>query len=298
MSSGLIPVINIPRGSEIEDQPLPRETCQSLVLALQNSGFLLVTTELLDPDLQSRALIAARNFLDSGQSQDIITHPADPKVYAMFDSPEKFLQTDPVIQEYMSAMTNVKAALLRMIATGIGLEDDKFFVKLHDQNNNTLRLINYYPCDDGTGNRCKEHSDYGTITLLSTDGVSGLEAYHNGKWIPVPYLKGSLVVNIGSLLSSWTNGNLLATLHRVAGPNSKDSEYPKEDLIKAAKCTRTSIAFFADPNENVSLSFDKNADKKQSKEMSVAAYIEWRSGGSTPNRSGVGFIEEEMHRLH
>jgi isopenicillin N synthase-like dioxygenase len=169
---------------------------------------------------------------------------------------------------------------------------------LHDQNNDTLRLINYYPCDEDTGNRCKEHSDYGTITLLSTDGVSGLEAFHNGKWIPVPYLKGSLIVNIGSLLSSWTNGNLLATLHRVAGPNSSNSESPKEALLKAAKYTRTSIAFFADPNQDVSLSLSKTFNEDDTKEMSVAAYIQWRSGGSAPSRSGVGFVDEELRRLH
>lgn len=298
MSSGLIPVISIPEGSEKADQPIHVETSQSLVQALQNSGFLLITTELLDPDLQTRALIAARKFLDSGQSEDVISHPTDPKVYAMLDSSEKFLQTDQVIKEYMSVVTNVKTALLRMIAKGIGLEDVNFFVKLHDQNNDTLRLINYYPCDENTGNRCKEHSDYGTITLLSTDGVSGLEAFHNGKWIPIPYLKGSLVVNIGSLLSSWTNGSLLATLHRVAGPNSENSVSPKQDLIKAANCTRTAIAFFADPNENVSLSLAKNVHQEELEEMSVAEYIEWRSGGSATNRSGVGFIEEELHRLH
>ena len=298
MSSGIIPVINIPEGSEIEDQTLPRETCHSLVQALQSSGFLLVTTKLLDPDLQTRALTAASKFLDSSQSGDIISHPDDPKVYAMFDSPEKFSQADQAIKEYMSIMTNVKTALLRMIATGLGLEDVNFFVKLHDQNNDTLRLINYYPCDEDTGNRCKEHSDYGTITLLSTDGVSGLEAFHNGKWIPVPYLKGSLVVNIGSLLSSWTNGNLLATLHRLAGPNSSNSESPKEDILKAAKYTRTSIAFFADPNQDVSLSLSKTLNKEDTKQMSVAAYIQWRSGGSAPSRSGVGFVDEELRRLH
>ena len=177
------------------------------------------------------------------------------------------------------------------------VDDLSFLVKLHSEDNDTLRLINYYPVDGSDdsqmGNRCKEHSDYGTITLLSTDGISGLEAYHEceddtGKWYPVPYVKGSIVVNIGSILSEWTKGKMLATLHRVAGPASNKSFSDPKDLIVASSQARTSIAFFADPNKNTNVTNG----------MSISEYIQYRSGGNGNDRSGVGFTTDEQKRVY
>lgn len=214
--------------------------------------------------------------------------------------------------------------ILQHIAIGLGLESH-FFTRLHDQHNDTLRLISYHPTVESVdksgssmpqqqsapemGNRCKEHSDYGTITLLSTDGVSGLELFHEGKWMPVPYIPGTLVVNIGSLLSNWTGGVLKATLHRVAGPASLNSTSKKEDLLKAVTRRRTSIAFFADPNEEVSVQLNRNLKGEGLESagdwgsslgsMSVAEYTKWRSGGIGMNdrsRSGVSFTNEELDR--
>jgi len=153
--------------------------------------------------------------------------------------------------------------------------------------------------------RCKAHSDYGTLTLLLHDGVPGLEAYIGGndtcpRWTPVPYVEGALVVNIGSLLSDWTNGELLATLHRVVAiRRNQQLESPP----------RTSIAMFADPDKDVAAilrtndngattaSYDADENAKRKETMSVAEYIQWRSGGAGADRSGVAFTETEVERL-
>ena len=66
------------------------------------------------------------------------------------------------------------------------MKDINYFVKLHDEDNDALRLIKYQPGDATTGNRCKEHSDYGTLTLLLNDGIGGLEAYVDKQWKAVP----------------------------------------------------------------------------------------------------------------
>lgn len=297
--SDFIPIIHIPKGYELDNTVrVDKGICLSVVRALESSGFLLITTDLLDSDLQTKALKVTKSFFEKGFSDHIISHPIDPKVYVMLNTPADCLDVDPTIQEYMIVMKLIKKALLRIIAFGIGLEDINYFVKLHDEDNDALRLINYSQGDQDTGNRCKEHSDYGTITLLSIDGVSGLEAFHNGTWTPVPYQKGSIIVNIGSLLNSWTNGKLLATLHRVAGPASKNSGSKKEVLIEAVKQSRTSIAFFADPNKDVIVSLTESQFPGEcSRSMSVSQYIQWRSGGTISNRSGVGFTDEEKQRL-
>jgi len=194
-------------------------------------------------------------------------------------------------------------------------EDAQYFNNLHKENNDALRLIKYLPGDGRTGNRCKEHSDYGTLTLLLTDGVGGLEAYVNGVWKPVPYVEGSIVLNVGSLLSEWTRQELKATLHRVAGPASLDSGTERSVLLESVTKERISIAYFADPDGDVSVSLlsntarmeeeeerarndDEGDDEGMNNKMSVSDYIRWRSGGRGRDRSGVAFTSLEESRLN
>ena len=234
------------------------------------------------------------------------------------------------LEEWYRAARATRTALLRCIAIGLGMaarrgddgsagrEDDDadYLVRLHDEDNDSMRLLQYSPGDACTGNRCREHSDYGTLTLLLTDGVGGLEAYVDddddggfdgggigggkGSWKPVPYAEGAIVVNVGSILSDWTGGELRATLHRVAGPASAgrrgddvaDRAY-RESLLRAVSVPRYSIAYFADPNSDVSI----DAELGGGAATRVSDYIRWRSGGSGSDRSGVAFTSTEESRL-
>jgi len=232
-SSIAVPLIDIgTRADEKNDgnSALSRKTSRSLVSALRDSGFALVRSPLLTPQLQSKALEATSRFLAMSSSSsaitggpksndntpviDVISHPTDPKVYAMLDSEDQYdmVAPDNIIREYVAALQLIKMDVLRHISVGLfededidnnndvdDDDDDKkkndvdFFAKLHDENNDTLRLITYFPThSETTANRCKEHSDYGTITLLSTDGVSGLELFHKGQWLHVPYIEGGV----------------------------------------------------------------------------------------------------------
>jgi isopenicillin N synthase-like dioxygenase len=223
-----VPLIEIP---EFEASAPPKQVAQSIIVALQTSGFLLVTTPHLTRELQASALQAATQFLESKKEESsslVVSHPTDPKDYAMLSLPD--CSGDTILNDYFAAMNAIKASLLQLVAVGLDLDVD-YFTRLHNEDNDTLRLIRYHPVTRDVGNRCKEHSDYGTLTLLSIDGVSGLEAFFEGQWLPVPYVKGALVVNIGTLLSEWTQGKLLATLHRVAGPASHSSHTPSEQLL-------------------------------------------------------------------
>jgi isopenicillin N synthase-like dioxygenase len=168
------------------------------------------------------------------------------------------------------------------------LEHPEDLVDWHSRaQNSAMRLLHYPPANAQTGNRCKEHSDYGSLTLLNTDGVSGLEILLDGKWWPVPHVPGTIVVNIGSLLSDWTDQRLLATLHRVAGPASEHSASNPENLLKAVSRGRTSIAIFVDPDEGAPIL----------RGGTIKEYISWRSGGDGPKRSGVAFTSNEQERL-
>jgi len=288
----------------------------------------------------------------------VISHPTDPKVYAMlsYDDINKYIShqgANRTLKKYMDILRRIKVDILRHIAFGLDIvtvdndqdgnsndnndDDDEnrnshcnFLSNLHSDNNDTLRLISYYPTNSAeTGNRCKEHSDYGTLTLLSTDGTSGLELFDfddNGDdddgeqknqqqrcWVPVPHVEGALVVNVGSLLSGWTGGLLKATLHRVAGPASLNSRSSREVLLRAVQHRRTSIAFFVDPNEDLPSSLldgnvsNRNDEDKRNQAMrglqdalggmSISEYIKWRSGGSGADRSGVSFTKDEQDEI-
>jgi isopenicillin N synthase-like dioxygenase len=235
-----------------------------------------------------------------------------------------------VLTQYWEALERVKRQVLKCLAVGLKLDDPDYFVKLHSKNQSALRLLHYPssspppPAGASAPNnkeqedtnsdtqskstkslgmttktptiRCKPHSDYGSITLLLTDGVPGLEAFVEEEWIPVPYVKGALVVNIGSLLQDWTNGKLLATLHRVvttSGNGDTKTNVPPT-------LPRTSLAFFADPDPDVSATLKDPAGRMvPSANMyskSVADYIQWRSGGKGRQRSGLAFSKEEEER--
>ncbi|MHC0054604.1 isopenicillin N synthase family dioxygenase [Actibacterium sp. D379-3] len=95
----------------------------------------------------------------------------------------------------------------------------------------TLRVLHYPPATGGIG--AGAHSDYGSVTLLLTDGVAGLQVKpRGGDWMDVPHVPGAFVVNIGDCLMRWTNDIYVSTPHRVLPPRTQ----------------RRSVAFFLDPN--------------------------------------------------
>jgi len=283
-------------------------TSHAVTSALRDSGFLIIKTNLLPFVLQQRALSAASSFLDSS-SEQVVTHPVDPKKYAMLEGMDSLPNDNSIssssrqdLQYWYTALQKTKSTLLQCIAVGLGMKDIDYFVKLHDEDNDALRVIKYQPGDTTTGNRCKEHSDYGTLTLLLNDGIGGLEAYVDEQWKAVPYVEGGIVVNIGSILSEWTRQELKATLHRVAGPSSIGSTTPQDVLLKAVTVPRISLAYFADPNKDVStvLEGKSSSDDEKSGEgikMSIEEYIQFRSGGQGDTRSGVAFTSTEESRL-
>ncbi len=134
--------------------------------------------------------------------------------------------------QYFEAVHRLGVDLHRPIARDLGL-DEGYFAPFLDQPLATLRLLRYPGggTDDEIG--AGEHTDYGSITLLMTDGEPGLEVRPRGKdWTPVPHVRGAFVVNIGDCLMRWTNDIYVSTPHRVRAPANE----------------RRSIAFFLDPN--------------------------------------------------
>lgn len=123
-----------------------------------------------------------------------------------------------------------------------------------------LRFLRYPPADStahaGDDVRAGAHSDYGSITLLfRLKGQAGLEILKKDgtTWAPVPVCPPGtdadpsppILVNIGDLLSYWTNGLFRSTVHRVVFPT--DGAAGGGVAGESSAGPRYSIAFFCHP---------------------------------------------------
>ena len=96
------------------------------------------------------------------------------------------------------------------------------FTTVMDRPRCFLRLLHYPPRPAPVERQlgCGAHTDYGLITLLATDGVSGLEvADRGGRWLAVDGGPDALIVNLGDMLARWSNDRYVSTPHRVGSPS-------------------------------------------------------------------------------
>jgi isopenicillin N synthase-like dioxygenase len=148
------------------------------------------------------------------------------------------------VREYYLGMERLGGAIMRSFARSLGLPE-RFFDAYFSGGISTLRLIHYpsRPAASLTGNGAGDlwvehkgrrvqmiggaHIDSGFVTLLAQDGVEGLQARsHDGDWIDVPPLEGTLAVNFGGLLQRWSGGRIKATEHRVVSPGRQRFSIP------------------------------------------------------------------------
>jgi isopenicillin N synthase-like dioxygenase len=91
---------------------------------------------------------------------------------------------------------------------------------------------------------CTPHTDSGILTLLLQDCSGGLEVRNSdGIWVPAPYVRDSLVVNIGDLMAKVSRGRFVATMHRVRRPEAQTQS-------GTSTGGRLSVPFFFEPGEN------------------------------------------------
>lgn len=135
---------------------------------------------------------------------------------------------------YLDAVTAAGMKLLRSFAVGLGLDED--FYESRYRRALARGSIIHYPPSMSTARRfgTSPHTDYGCITLLWQDDVGGLQVQGpTGQWIDADPIPGTLVVNIGDLMTRWTGGRFRSTNHRVSSHPSRD---------------RYSMAVFFDPD--------------------------------------------------
>ncbi len=148
------------------------------------------------------------------------------------------------VATYYRAMERVAETLMRSLSRSLGLPAD-YFDDAFRRGLSTLRLIRYpsrnaadlaavadpaiwvEPRSSGRHIVGAAHTDSGFVTLLAQDGVPGLQARSvDGRWIDVPPLEGTLVVNFGQVLEQWSAGRIRATEHRVLGSGLERNSIP------------------------------------------------------------------------
>lgn len=107
-----------------------------------------------------------------------------------------------------------------------------------------LRILRYPPVTDAKPGevRAAEHTDINMITVLPVATAPGLQVKTlDGRWIDVPYVPGSVVVNVGEMLEVASGGYYRATPHRVVTPPGEEAN------------ERYSMPFFAHPHPDYEL---------------------------------------------
>ena len=59
------------------------------------------------------------------------------------------------------------------------------------------------------------HKDWGAFTILATDQTPGLEIFLDDKWVQVPPIPGTFIINAGDQIERLTNNYFKSALHRV-----------------------------------------------------------------------------------
>ena len=171
---------------------------------------------------------------------------SDPQVGRFFMGPnvwpsEAQLASSSFMQpcmKYYDALLDLTQRILELVALTLPYGPDIFNKFVADRPVAPLRLLHYPPAkpvEEKKQYGASAHTDYGAITLLLQDGNAGLEVldHRTDTWIDVDPNPDAYVVNVGDMLSLWTNNDYKSSMHRVINKKPVD---------------RYSIAFFFDGN--------------------------------------------------
>ncbi|PVI02220.1 Clavaminate synthase-like protein [Periconia macrospinosa] len=129
--------------------------------------------------------------------------------------------------EYYHAVVALAEDILKVLALTLSLPETYFDTFVAGAVA-TMRLLHYptQPPDSpqkltrGIG----AHTDFGTITILLQDTVSGLQVYDNAtkEWLDVAPTPGAFVVNLGNLMMRWSNDRYISNVHRVINVSGEE----------------------------------------------------------------------------
>ncbi|CAM1508227.1 Fc.00g050750.m01.CDS01 [Cosmosporella sp. VM-42] len=226
----------------------PPEEKQKCTIQTNNRGWSGMHSETLDPKNQK-----VGDFKEAFNFGEFVNGNAQQPL------PSSIAGDEPQISAFADSCHNLCQKLLYLLGLGLGVDD--FFSSAHSTNkgasSSILRFLRYPPADTTPHSsedvRAGAHSDYGSVTLLfRLKGQAGLEVLNkDNTWAPVPVCPPGtendssppILINIGDLLSYWTNGLFRSTVHRVVFPTDGGPGVEGE----TSTGPRYSIAYFCHP---------------------------------------------------
>jgi isopenicillin N synthase-like dioxygenase len=203
---------------------------------------------------------AAKNVADLKEMFSL--GPQDPAT----GFPDRIFPKEPASFErdwttYYATLSELARHLLRAFSRALRLPSESFFEQYITHSASALRGLNYPPVFTKSvlpgQTRASAHTDYGTMTILRTDGP-GLQVSKDKDppvWHDVPFVPGAFIINLGDLMRRWTNDQWLSTLHRVIIPTSemegKTLDNGEEGFTTSR---RQSLAFFHNLNRDAVVS--------------------------------------------
>jgi isopenicillin N synthase-like dioxygenase len=145
--------------------------------------------------------------------------------------PERLSNFREAILVFHEAGLLVLRHVMHGVALSLGLPEE-YFDAAHEPHSGAVMLLHYPPITEPLlpGQlRSGAHTDFGTMTLLVHHGsAEGLEIQRpDGSWLHAPSIPGAAIVNVGDLLTRWTNGQLRSVLHRVVPPQGEAAPRPR-----------------------------------------------------------------------
>ncbi|MEM9256321.1 MAG: 2OG-Fe(II) oxygenase family protein [Pseudomonadota bacterium] len=132
-----------------------------------------------------------------------------------------------VVGSYYQAMLALSRTVFRGFAMALGIPEDNFTNHLTTPPSQ-LRLLHYFDYPDATESDCGigAHTDYEFFTILLPTSP-GLQVMNGaGCWIDVPVMEDGFVLNIGDMMELMTNGEYVATSHRVQQVREERYAFP------------------------------------------------------------------------
>ena len=217
---------------------LPEADKAALAINRHNIGYMASRTSMQRSSTVHRATrpnLVASFFMKRERAADAPEVVAGLPLRGLNQWPPQLPAFRPAMLAYMNAMEALGLAMLPLYARSLGL-DDGFFATAFREPSITLRISSYPPQEtfDGEEFGTGPHTDAGFMTMLAQARVPGLEILHrDGSWRQAAVLPGMFLVNIGQMLTRWSNDLYPSTPHRV---------------INLAGRQRFSMPFFFDPD--------------------------------------------------
>ncbi|HTH95470.1 MAG TPA: 2-oxoglutarate and iron-dependent oxygenase domain-containing protein [Rhodocyclaceae bacterium] len=131
------------------------------------------------------------------------------------------------VKAYYDAVYALSLVLFKGFALALDLPEDTFTQHVTTPPSQ-LRLVHYPYNPDAAADRpgIGAHTDYECFTILLPT-ADGLEVMNGaGEWIDAPVVPDTFVINIGDMMEVLSNGNFVATSHRVRKVTQERYSFP------------------------------------------------------------------------